>query len=509
MEDTPMKLFYNFNIICDNNTILDNFYAILTNNGIITKIDKLTNITDYLNENNLKCAMIDGKNKFLMPSFVDSHSHFSKVLSDFCYLNLSGVTSLSELKDKIDNYISSSDNKDDLFICNNLQFEIDEAFLDLYSNYNILINYYNGHMGYFTSSCQRYFNIDGYLKKENEYFSVVLNLDLSAQMQKYIPKTLVYYKSFGFSTICDGYVTKSLVDFYSNIIDKNLIDTNLNLIVEYNSINYCYKKLPNLFKVNTHLDYYNNLTVSAIKLVLDGSIQSDTAYISSSYPSSDNRQNHGQLSLDRNTIIDAINKAYELQIGLHIHVNGDKAIKFLLEVVRDLDIDVVRKVNITLIHAQLLDVCDLDLIKHYNMNVSYFASHIYHFADSHYAKLGDVALRISPIASTISKGITTTIHDDTPVIEPNMFSDFSYAIERISKGNLVLCKDEKVTINDCIALSSFNGYRQYNLSDKYSYLHLGCYFNALVCDRNIFNQTPKNLKNTKILEVYLKANRIF
>ena len=143
------------------------------------------------------------------------------------------------------------------------------------------------------------------------------------------------------------------------------------------------------------------------------------------------------------------------------HANGDAACRQYIKEYQKTD---YRKKDIrpVLIHAQLLRPDQLPAVRDLDMIPSFFTAHIYHWGDTHIENFGlPRAAQISPLASALKEKIPFTMHQDTPVIAPNMFETIWCAVNRLTKKGVLLGKEERVDVHTAICAVTQNVAYQY------------------------------------------------
>ena len=92
-----------------------------------------------------------------------------------------------------------------------------------------------------------------------------------------------------------------------------------------------------------------------------------------------------------------------------------------------------------MVHAQLLGLDQLPRLKPLGMIPSFFAAHVYHWGEDHVRNFGwERASRISPAGSALALGIPFTLHQDSPVIRPDMIETLWCAANRRTRAGRVL-----------------------------------------------------------------------
>ena len=92
-----------------------------------------------------------------------------------------------------------------------------------------------------------------------------------------------------------------------------------------------------------------------------------------------------------------------------------------------------------IIHAQLMRPDQLQKAKTLGLVPSYYAAHPYFWGDWHRRSFGEErAAYISPVADTADMDIPFTIHNDSPVVPPDMMRLLWIAVNRKTRSGFVL-----------------------------------------------------------------------
>nr|WP_270647445.1 amidohydrolase family protein [Paeniclostridium hominis] len=163
-----------------------------------------------------------------------------------------------------------------------------------------------------------------------------------------------------------------------------------------------------------------------------------------------------------------------------------------------------------IIHAQLLPKDQLDAIKSLIMIPSFFLAHVYHWGDIHIKNFGfKRASKISLTNSYLKKNIIFTLHQDSPVIKPNMLETIWCAVNRVTKNKLLLGEDERISPLDAIKAVTINGAYQYFEENTKGSIKEGKLADLIILDKNPLKVNPMDIKDIKILETIKEGNSIF
>lgn len=215
--------------------------------------------------------------------------------------------------------------------------------------------------------------------------------------------------------------------------------------------------------------YENGSKVTGVKIFQDGSPQGKTAWFSVDANDPDGAYG-GYYKLDgeirtgegtyywgednqKVTDDDLVAKFTELikaKIQFTSHCNGTAAIQQFIdsyetalkqaygvsELTQEIIEEAKEAVRPTIIHAQTATAEQVKECSELGISLSFFTDHVYYFGDYHLSStLGPVrGQTISPMATALSYGdINITMHQDTPVAEPNMLFSIYNAVNRITR----------------------------------------------------------------------------
>jgi predicted amidohydrolase YtcJ len=129
-------------------------------------------------------------------------------------------------------------------------------------------------------------------------------------------------------------------------------------------------------------DYEGRIKVGGIKLVLDGSPQGKTAYLTKPYL----KPPHGEINTYRGyplitqvEVSNFVKKYSEANIPIMAHANGDAAADILINAVQDANMKSDHRT--IMIHAQTVREDQLDDMKELKIIPSYFSTHTFYWGD--------------------------------------------------------------------------------------------------------------------------------
>ncbi|MDE2413097.1 MAG: amidohydrolase family protein, partial [Sphingomonadales bacterium] len=208
---------------------------------------------------------------------------------------------------------------------------------------------------------------------------------------------------------------------------------------------------PGLDAVPFNAPYQKHLRAAGVKIILDGSPQGRTAWLTHPYhvvPDGRPADYAGYRQVPDDKLREMLRRAAVHQWQVFVHVNGDAAIQQLIDGVRAVDQEGGPQLRRTIaIHSQTARLDQLQAMKQLDIEPSFFGSHTYYWGDWHReVTLGEPrADRISPQRDAIDAGLRPTIHNDSPVVPPDMIRLIWSAATRRTRSNDILGPEERVT----------------------------------------------------------------
>ena len=505
-----------------------NIEAILINNG---KIEKVGKEKEVLALKDSKTEVIDLSKKTVMPSFIDAHSHFFAVANDLSQANLNNCKSFDDIQNSILSYVKQKGIKPNEWIIannydnNNLQEgrnitkeELDKAF----PSNPIVLKHKSGHSGVLNSKGLQMLNITentiapdggkiekkdgkltGYLE-ENAFIENIKKIHIAPEDEliKNVKLAQEKYASYGITTVQEGYLTKELIPIYKKILEDKVLNVDVVAYIDERYEDIIRKEFASNIKT-----YKNNLKIGGYKIFLDGSPQGRTAWMRTPYVNDENYYGYG--TMQDQEVERIIDKAYTNNLQILAHCNGDRAAEQFIYCIKKLDKNIAR-IRPVLIHGQLLGVDQLEDIKKLGIIPSFFIAHTYYWGDVHIKNFGlQRAEEISPAGSSSKKQIVYTFHQDSPVIEPNMFETIWCEVNRKTKDGKTLGEKEKVDVMEALKAVTINSAYQYFEENEKGSIKEGKNADLIVTDKNLLKIDKDEIKNIQVLETIKNGETIY
>jgi predicted amidohydrolase YtcJ len=322
-------------------------------------------------------------------------------------------------------------------------------------------------------------------------------------------RAIEYHAAYGITTIQDGASNPQDIAAIRAIAAQQplLVD-----VAAYPHTNAAPIDMP-LSEIGYSPDYEGGFRVAGAKLVIDGSPQGRTAWMSEPYLEGPPGAPADYVAYP---IVDPDHyKAWAARlIGASIpmiaHANGDAAIELMIDGVAEAVGDARPDHRAVAIHAQLIREDQLDRVADLGIVPSYLGAHPFFWGDWHRVSFGDErALRISPMRSTIDRGIPFTIHNDAPIVPPDVMRLLWIMVNRETRSGFVLGADQRGTVEEAIAAVTLGGAYQYFEEDRKGSITPGKRADLVILERDPRSAPPAEIKDIGIIETIARGETVY
>ena len=202
--------------------------------------------------------------------------------------------------------------------------------------------------------------------------------------------------------------------------------------------------------------YNGRFKNAGMKLMLDGSPQGKTAWFTKPYhvtPEGQPADYRGYPAMPDERADALVAEAFANGWQVLSHCNGDAAAdQFIAAVGRAAEAKPAPDRRPVMIHAQTVREDQLDRMAELGILPSFFASHVFYWGDYHREVVmgPERAARISPMRSAQRRGLRFNIHNDSPVVPPDILRLVWCAAARRTRTGEVLGAGQAVSVMDAL-----------------------------------------------------------
>ena len=505
--------------------------AVLTDNGVIKAFGDYDKVSAVADRN---AERIDIEGRTMLPAFIDAHSHLSMLAQSLSKADLTQAKSFDDIIRILKKFKTDNDLTHGEYIVgfgydeNRLSEERhpDKTVLDKVSVENpIFITNVSMHMGCANSMALEAAGItaqtdmpaelagrfangepNGFLAETgmNAVFMQIMNIPLDLE-KLYTEAQEVYLKN-GICTIQDGAVTAREFQQLKRLSQEGIFkaDVAAYLVQEDNAHNVLIDNKNLLNKYEKHLK------IGGYKLVLDGSPQGKTAWLSKPYTDGSS----GFARMKNDDVYYFAKEAIDDGVQLLAHCNGDLASQQFLDnyekAFKSSNNAEKIKLRPVMIHCQTVRMDQLERFHLLNMIPSIFVDHVYYWGNVHLKNLGiERAENISPTFWTKQLDLPVTFHQDTPIISPDMLRTIQTAAERATSSGYILGEKQRISVYDALKAVTINAAYQYGEEKKKGSIDIGKDADFVLLDKNLFDVQVKDISKIKVTETIFKDNALF
>lgn len=512
--------------------------AVLVNDGKIIGTGSDEEVLE-LAEKEGEFEKVNLKGKTLMPAFIDPHSHISIVAQTAFMADLSEAKDFKDIQNVLKKYIKDKNlsKKDSLIgFGYDHNFLTEEAhptkeILDEVSETNpIFILHASAHMGVVNSAALELAEIDeqtkdpvggvvgreedgsepnGYLEEgAMDLIQGPIFANIEMDFDELIVEAQNEYFKNGITTAQDGASTPDTIQMLEGLANKDLLDLD---VIAYPLLSAdgrnTLKKHPKIAN-----KYKNRLKIGGYKLLLDGSPQGKSAWLTKPYEGEETYR--GYPSYEDEEVKKYIEVALEDNQQLLVHCNGDAAADQLLnlysEALTESENENKNNLRPIMIHCQTVRNDQLDRMVVLDMLPSIFVAHTYYWGDVHLKNLGEErGRRISPAKSAFDRGLIVNFHQDSPIVKPLMLHTVWCAVNRITRNGVLIGPEERVSVYEALKAVTINAAYAYFEEDIKGTLEEGKLADLVILDKNPLKVNPYAIKDIQVLETIKEGVTVY
>ena len=509
--------------------------------SIAIKNKKIIWVGSHKNAKNIQGKHIDFGDQAILPGFIDAHGHasylaFATQVANLASPPVGGINTIKELQAELRKFIEESNLQpgewvmglgyDDSLLSEQRHPTKDD--LDAVSTeHPIYLIHVSAHLGAANSLALSLANINTETKdppggkirryqnssEPNGVFEETAAYPLQQlAMSAYkdpigsVKSAMEIYAKNGITTAQDGASSKETISLMQAADAQGKI--NLDIISYPIGQNGLLKEIDTL----SFGSYTGRIKIGGIKLILDGSPQGKTAYLTEPYykpPHSESDSYKGYPLIPQSEVSKWVKEYADLKIPIMAHANGDAAADMLIEAVKQANMNSDHRT--IMIHAQTVREDQLDQMRELKIIPSYFSTHTFYWGDWHRDSVfgEERAMRISPTKSSLDRNMPFTVHNDAPVVPPDMIRLLWSTTNRKTRSGKVLGEEQKISTYAALEAMTINAAYQHFEDDIKGTIEVGKQADFVVLSEDPLSIHPEKLLNIKVVATYSKGTEIF
>ena len=554
-------LFCSLSFACSDKANIDPADIIFTGDNILTVDLELTNTTGVavrgdkivfvgeaasaMNFYGPNTRLVELGDRALIPGFVDSHGHIAATARFIDFANVSAppvgtVENIDDLVDQLAEHLTAAPPAGDEWL---VGYGYDDSLIaeqrhpnrddldKVSSTVPIFIAHVSGHLGVVNSAALALldFNKDtpdppgGVIQRRQDgEANGILEESAAGQVlwarladaapdefERMLRETIAYYAKHGITSIQDGGALANDIAAFRSAAEKKPFGAD---IAAYQ---YMLPNDPDSLTIFEHdVEYSGGYRVAGIKFALDGSPQGRTAWMSQPYtelPHGAEADYVAYPTVEPDDYKAAVTQVIRRNIPVLVHANGDAAIELMIDGVETATSDgIARDHRSVAIHAQLMRADQLDRAATLGVIPSFFSSHTFFWGDWHLRSFGDErGNNISPTRWAIERDVDFTIHNDTPVVPPDMLRLIWATVNRETRSGATIGPAQRLTVDEALYAATLGGAYQLFEEESKGSITTGKQADLVILSADPREVPSDTIKDIVVLETFSRGRLVF
>lgn len=504
--------------------------AILISDDRIEKTGTNQEIKDALGSQD---ELIDVKGMYIVPGFIDSHMHLLELGYYLSHAQLSLCKSLDDIHAKLTANLNQLKEGEWLtgrgWNEENLKDHAfpDKKFLDTVSDsIPIAITRNDGHVMYVNSKALGKAGIqedmeldDGYIdfdtgRVEENAIQTILKAEPEPDVQKlmdYVLTGMKYANASGITTVgSDDFLSLGTdydkpLDAFEKLSYQDRLTIRIQEQCEFKDIQSYAKFLDDGYTFDVGNDFFR---IGPLKLILDGSLGSHTAYMSKPYE--DDKSTQGSMLLEDDEIEAYIQLAQHFNMPVIAHAIGDGALDHILDLYEQ-NLYEGNPLHSGIVHCQVMRKDQIEKVIKMKLSCYFQSVFIDEDAPIVEKRAGkDLALTSYPY-KTLYEGTLSSNGSDAPVEMPSALKGIELAVTRhsISHPDYSMNLKECLSIDEAIASYTEKGAEQLFMQDSIGSVKEGYYADFVVLDQDITKCDVNKIHETKVMMTVMNGRTVY
>jgi len=509
--------------------------------SVAIKNKKIIWIGSHEDAKNIQGEHVDFGNQAVLPGFIDAHGHasylaFATQVANIASPPVGKINNIQDLQTELKNFIQDSGLQpgewlmglgyDDSLLAEQRHPTKDDLD-EVSTEHPIYLIHVSAHLGAANSlglslaninsktqdppggKIRRYENSlepNGVFEETAAYPLQQLAMSAYKDPIGSVKKAMEIYARNGITTAQDGASSLETIGLMQAADAQSMINIDvISYPIGQNGLD------ENLNELNFG-SYTGRVKVGGIKLILDGSPQGKTAYLTEPYykpPHNESKSYKGYPLIPQTEVSEWVKKYADLNIPIMAHANGDAAADMLIKAVTDADIASDHRT--VMIHAQTVREDQLGKMKELGIIPSYFSTHTFYWGDWHRDSVfgEERAMRISPTKSSLDRKMPFTVHNDAPVVPPDMIRLLWSTTNRKTRSGKVLGDEQKISTYEALKAITINAAYQHFEDDIKGSIEVGKFADLVVLSADPLSMPSESLLDLQIVSTFSHGKEIF
>ncbi|UQN28099.1 amidohydrolase [Brachybacterium kimchii] len=251
-------------------------------------------------------------------------------------------------------------------------------------------------------------------------------------------------------------------------------------------------------------DYVRHLRLGGCKMILDGSPQARSAWMSEPYEPipGDEKPGCAYPTIPPEQVETWTRELAAAGVQLIAHCNGDAAAQLWIDTIERVGAQnpALLDTRPVMIHAQTVRDDQLDRMAPLGMIASIFSVHTWFWGDAHMTNFGPVrGRRISPARSALDRGVRVTLHQDSPVTPPDMLLSIWAAVNRISRTGRPIGLEQRISTWEALRAVTTDAAYQYGEEESKGMIRAGMRADLVILSADPLATPPQDLRDIEVL----------
>ena len=262
-------------------------------------------------------------------------------------------------------------------------------------------------------------------------------------------------------------------------------------------------------------DYRGGFRVAGVKFSLDGSPQGRTAWVTEPYaegPPGAPPDYRAYGTLDPDAYRAGAAHLIRRGVPIIVHANGDAAIDLMLDGVDAAvaGLEPMPDHRAVIIHAQLMRADQLDRAAALRVVPSFFSAHAFFWGDWHRRSFGEArGNNVSPVRWAIERGVRFTVHNDSPIVPPDILRLVSITVNRTTRSGHVLGPHQRATVREALHAVTLGAAYQYFEEETKGSITAGKQADLVILAENPLHADAANLERIEVLETFSRGRSVY